>query len=166
MVQRIKSHPLLRIPATRVRAVSSRRRVAIFYSAQRFQPAKNPACRQSGDLSLTGVPDQHRPRPREYRENREPYSETGRSSAAVKYSRRSSIAIGCAGTLTHFGVIIIGRRFTSERIISNERLPGPISTDARNSSTGTPDSRRIRPTSWRLSRCADNTSSLRPRPPR
>ena len=46
--------------------------------------------------------------------------------------------MGCAITLTHFGVIMIGSRSTSDRIISNDRLPEPITTDARNSSTGTP----------------------------
>ena len=44
------------------------------------------------------------------------------------------MAMGCAITLTHLGVIMIGSRSTSDRIISNDRLPEPITTDARNSS--------------------------------
>ena len=76
------------------------------------------------------------------------------------------MAMGCAFTLTHLGVIMIGSRSTSDRIISNDRLPEPITTDARNSSTGTPDSRRIRPTSCRLRRCGESPSSSLPSPPK
>ena len=35
------------------------------------------------------------------------------------------------------------RRRTSERIISNDRLPEPMTMEARNSTTCTPDARRI-----------------------
>jgi hypothetical protein len=48
-------------------------------------------------------------------------------SAANKYSSRSLIAIGCANTLTHCGVVMIGNRSATDRIISKDRLPEPIS---------------------------------------
>ena len=66
----------------------------------------------------------------------------------------SSIAIGCVSTATQRGQIITGRRSTSARIISKDRLPDPMTIDARSSTTGTPDARRMSPVSWRLRRCA------------
>jgi hypothetical protein len=44
---------------------------------------------------------------------------------------------------------------TSARIISNDRLPDPITIDARNSITCTPVLRKNLPTSWRLRRWGD-----------
>ena len=78
----------------------------------------------------------------------------------------SAIAIGCASTETQRGAIMTGSRSTSARIISKERLPDPMTTDARNSMTGTPADLRISPTSWRLRRWAESWSVLRPSPPR
>jgi hypothetical protein len=60
--------------------------------------------------------------------------------------------MGCASERVQRGVIITGSRSTSARIISKLRLSDPMTIDARSSIVGTPDSRRIRPTSWRLSR--------------
>ena len=48
---------------------------------------------------------------------------------------------------TQSGVIITGKRPTSARIISNERLPEPITIEARNSTVATPESRSTLPTS-------------------
>jgi hypothetical protein len=76
------------------------------------------------------------------------------------------MAMGCASTFTQLGVIMMGSRSTNARIISKERLPEPMTIDARNSSTGTPDRARIRPTSCRLLRCGDSASSSLPSPPR
>jgi len=64
------------------------------------------------------------------------------------------------------GQIMIGSRSTSVRIISKDRLPEPITTDARNSTTGTLVDLRTAPTSWRLRRCGESFSSLCPSPPR
>jgi len=73
--------------------------------------------------------------------------------------------MGWVGVATQRGVIITGSVSTRARIISNEALPEPITIAARNSMVGTPDSRRIRPTSCRLSRC-DESVSPPPSPPR
>ncbi len=59
----------------------------------------------------------------------------------------SSIAIGWATTRTHWGVTMIGSFSTRARIISNDNEPDPMTIEARNSMVGTPDSRRMRPTS-------------------
>ena len=48
--------------------------------------------------------------------------------------------------------------------MSNEVLPEPITTDAWNSIVGTPEPRRMRPTSWRDSRWAERSPV--PSPPR
>jgi len=69
------------------------------------------------------------------------------------------------GWLTQRGVTMTGSRSASAHTISNERLPEPITIEARSSIVGTPDSRRMRPTSWRLRRWRDSPGS-RPRPPR
>ena len=58
-----------------------------------------------------------------------------------------------------------GSRSVRERISSKERLPEPMTIDARNSSVGTPESRRIRPTSCRLARWRERRSPS-PSPPR
>ena len=50
------------------------------------------------------------------------------------------------------GVTIAGSFSTSARTSSKERLPEPMTIEARNSIVGMPDSRRTRPTSWRLER--------------
>ena len=55
--------------------------------------------------------------------------------------------IGCARVETHRGQIMTGKRSTSARISSNDRLPDPMTTDARNSTTGTPLSRSAWPVS-------------------
>jgi hypothetical protein len=52
------------------------------------------------------------------------------------------MAIGCAGTDTQRGVIMIGRRSTSARIISKDRLPEPMMIEARNSMVCTPQLRK------------------------
>ncbi len=75
------------------------------------------------------------------------------------------MAMGCVGTATQRGVIITGRRSTRARTSSNERLPDPITIEARSSIVGTPDSRRMRPTSCRLRRWGER-SSPSPSPPR
>ena len=49
-----------------------------------------------------------------------------------------------------------GSRSTSARIISNDRLPAPMTIDARNSTTGTPLARSASPVSTRLFRCVDS----------
>ena len=74
--------------------------------------------------------------------------------------------IGCAGTDTQRGMIMTGRRSTSARIISKDRLPEPITIEARSSTTGTPDARSTSPTSWRLRRCGESSACGSPRPPR
>ena len=68
--------------------------------------------------------------------------------------------MGCAMTRTQRGVTITGSRSTSARSISNERLPDPITIEARNSITGTPESRSARPTSCRLRRCGESSAAL------
>jgi len=60
------------------------------------------------------------------------------------------MAIGWVRIDTQRGVIITGKRSTRARMISNEMLPEPMTIDERNSITGTPEARRISPTSWRL----------------
>ena len=57
------------------------------------------------------------------------------------------MAIGCAGIETQRGATITGKRSTRARIISKDRLPDPITTEARNSMTDTPEQRSISPTS-------------------
>ena len=57
----------------------------------------------------------------------------------------SSMAIGCALTRTQRGVTITGSFSTSDRTISNEALPEPMTIDALSSIVGTPDERRISP---------------------
>ena len=74
--------------------------------------------------------------------------------------------IGCDSVETHRGQIMTGNRSTSARISSNDRLPDPITTDARNSTTGTPLSRSTCPVSIRLLRCLLHASSPVARPPR
>jgi len=76
------------------------------------------------------------------------------------------MAMGCASTATQRGVIMAGRRSTSARIISKERLPDPSTMDARSSMVGTPLSSRMRPTSWRLFRWAERSSASLANPPR
>ena len=51
--------------------------------------------------------------------------------------------MGCAVTPTHFGVTMTGSRSTREEIISKDRLPDPMTMEARNSTTCTPEARRI-----------------------
>jgi len=86
-------------------------------------------------------------------------------SASARQSTRSSTARGWVGWLTQRGVIIAGSLSTSARTISNERLRDPMTIEARSSIVGTPDSRRMRPTSCRLRRCRERPGP-RPRPPR
>ena len=64
--------------------------------------------------------------------------------------------MGWVRVFTHRGVIITGSRSVRYRNISNEAEPEPMMTPARNSMVGTPLARRIRPTSARLRRWADN----------
>lgn len=66
---------------------------------------------------------------------------------------------------TQRGMSRTGERSTRPRTISKNRLPDPTMIEARNSTVGTPDSPRIRPTLWRLARCVESFSSA-PRPPR
>ncbi len=68
--------------------------------------------------------------------------------------------------LTQRGVIMTGRRSVSVRIISNESEPEPTMIAARNSVTGTPDSRSTSPTSCRERRCSERSASGSPNPPR
>ncbi|NCY01358.1 MAG: hypothetical protein EBX36_00185 [Planctomycetia bacterium] len=76
------------------------------------------------------------------------------------------MAIGWVGVASQAGQIITGSRSTSVRTRSKEKLPAPITIEARNSTTSSPVDRRIAPTSWRLRRWADRRSSSAPRPPR
>ena len=78
----------------------------------------------------------------------------------------AAIAIGCVGVASQAGQIITGSRSTSVRTRSNEKLPAPMTIDARNSITSSPADRRIAPTSCRLRRWADSVSSSAPSPPR
>ena len=75
------------------------------------------------------------------------------------------MAIGCASSSTQRGVIMTGSRSTSERIISNDRLPEPSTMDARSSITAAPDSHSSSPTSCRLRRCGERSGPA-PSPPR
>ena len=59
-----------------------------------------------------------------------------------------------------------GSRSTSAWIISNDRLPAPMTIEARNSMTGTPLARRISPVSARLRRCGDSEPDASVSPPR
>ena len=54
--------------------------------------------------------------------------------------------MGWVGDSTQRGVSMTGSFSTSARTSSKERLPDPITIEARNSIVGTPDSRRMRPT--------------------
>jgi hypothetical protein len=56
-------------------------------------------------------------------------------------------AIGCVGVASHAGQIITGNRSTSVRTRSKEKLPAPITIEARNSTTSRPLALRIAPTS-------------------
>ncbi len=94
------------------------------------------------------------------------FPSTGRSSAASRYCNRSSMPIGWAGTETQRGVIIMGSRSTSARIISKERLPDPMTMEARNSITWTPEARSTVPTSCRLRRCGESAPLPTPNPPK
>ena len=51
------------------------------------------------------------------------------------------MAMGCASMATHRGQTITGRRSVSARTISSDRLPEPMTIEARNSTTSTPLSR-------------------------
>ena len=78
------------------------------------------------------------------------------------------MAIGCACTVTQRGVTMTGSRCTRARIISKERLPAPMTIEARNSTVGMPEARRISPTRSRLRMWADAGSAVPAvtRPPR
>ena len=83
-----------------------------------------------------------------------------RGSAAT-----SSMAIGCVGVSTQRGQIITGSRSTSAWIIWNDRLPAPMTIEARNSMTGTPLARRTSPgfgAAPQMRRRATPASSARP----
>ena len=67
-------------------------------------------------------------------------------------------------TRTQRGVTMTGSFSTSDRTISNEALPEPITIDARSSIVGTPDERRIRPPP--VSRRGDRRAHPPPSPPR
>jgi hypothetical protein len=54
----------------------------------------------------------------------------------------------------------------SRRIISNDRLPDPTMTAARNSVTAAPVARSASPVSWGLRQCLDDPVRRSPRPPR
>jgi hypothetical protein len=80
---------------------------------------------------------------------------------------RASAELGFVGVASHAGQIITGRRSTSVRTRSKEKLPAPTMIEARNSTTSRPLARRIAPTSCRLRRWAENrSSSSAPSPPR
>src|SRR3954447_17901537 len=75
--------------------------------------------------------------------------------------------MGCVGVVSQRGQSMTGSRSVSAFTRSKDRLPVPITRDARNSTVSTPESRRIWPTSWRLRRCGDSFGSASsPRPPR
>jgi len=59
---------------------------------------------------------------------------------------------------------MIGTMVGDERF--DDRLPDPMTIDARNSSTGMPDVRRIAPTSWRLRIWALSGSLASANPPK
>ena len=74
--------------------------------------------------------------------------------------------IGWQRVSTQRGVIMTGRRSVRWRRISNEALPEPMMTAARNSVTGTPCAASSAPVSWRLARWWERSASSSPRPPR
>ncbi len=74
--------------------------------------------------------------------------------------------IGWQRVPTQRGVIMIGRRSVRWRRISNDALPEPMITAARNSVTGTPWAASSAPVSWRLARWCDRSAESSPRPPR
>ena len=57
----------------------------------------------------------------------------GKSFAARRYASTSSTAMGWVGVESHLGQIITGSRSVSDFIRSNDRLPAPMTTEARNS---------------------------------
>jgi hypothetical protein len=71
----------------------------------------------------------------------------------------------CLAPETHLGVIIRGSLSTRARMSAKGRLPEPSTTEARNSSTGTPHWRSTSPTSRRLRRWRDRPASSPLRPP-
>ena len=75
------------------------------------------------------------------------------------------MAMGWVRVSTQRGVIMTGRTSVRYLSISKETEPEPMTMPARNSITGVGPLASVRPTSWRLSRCSDRSSSL-PRPPR
>ena len=74
------------------------------------------------------------------------------------------MATGCARVRVHLGTVITGSRSDRARTSSKERLPEPMTTEARSSITGTPVEASTRPTSWRLERWREREVP-RPRPP-
>src|SRR3954449_11656985 len=60
-----------------------------------------------------------------------PLTSSGKSSPASRYASTSSIAIGWVRVETHRGQTMSGKRSTSARIISKDRLPAPMTIDAR-----------------------------------
>ena len=78
----------------------------------------------------------------------------------------SRIPIGWQRVATHRGVIMTGRRSVRCRRISNDALPEPMITAARNSVTGTPAAASSAPVSCRLARWCERSASSSPRPPR
>ena len=75
--------------------------------------------------------------------------------------------MGCTRDSTQMGVTMTGRRSVRYRSISNDALPLPMITPAWRTTLGTPESRKIWPTSAREERCAEMvSSSVGTRPPR
>ena len=65
---------------------------------------------------------------------------------------------------TQRGVIMTGSRSVRWRRISNEALPEPMMTAARNSVTGTPCAASSAPVSWRLARWCDRSDGILTQP--
>ena len=89
-------------------------------------------------------------------------------SSGTGRNRRRVPRFGCASTDTQRGVTMTGSRCTRARIISKERLPAPMTIEARNSTVGMPEARRISPTRSRLRMWAEAGSAVPAvtRPPR
>ena len=94
---------------------------------------------------------------------------SGMPAQPTSARRTSRTATGWIRVCTHCGVTITGSRSVRCRSISNETDPEPITTAARSTAVGTPESSRIRPTSARDRRCGDSSRVGTPagvRPPR
>lgn len=89
---------------------------------------------------------------------------TSYGNCAHPTSRRSTsrTAIGWMRVRTQLGVTIAGSRSVRYRSISNDADPDPMITAARSTAVGTPEARRMRPTSARERRWGESACSGTP----